>query len=129
MSTKSKGTAGEREVLDFFWKAGWAALRTPGSGSAHFPSPDIIAGNGLRSLAIECKVTGTGKQYFTKDELAQLKEFASKFMAEPWVAVKYNRKGWFFFNLEDLHETEKMFAAPFELAEQKGVAFEQLVKD
>ena len=128
MNRKQKGTAGEREVLDFFWKTDeWAALRTPGSGSARFPSPDIIAGNGIRTLAIECKVTGSTSQYLTKAEIEQLQAFAKKFKAEPWVGVKYPRKGWYFFMLEDLQETGKHFAAPHKLAELKGVRFEELI--
>ena len=128
MNRKQKGTKGEREVLTFFWNTEhWAALRTPGSGSARFPSPDIIAGNGLRTLAIECKVTGSLTQYLTKEEVEQLKIFASKFMAEPWIAVRYARKGWYFFNIEDLHETKKHYSAPFKLAELKGVKFEELL--
>ena len=43
MSTKSKGTNAERELIHAFWGKGYAAIRSAGSGSMKYPSPDIIA--------------------------------------------------------------------------------------
>ncbi|MGE0793638.1 MAG: Holliday junction resolvase Hjc, partial [Candidatus Woesearchaeota archaeon] len=84
MSAKSKGIGGEREIIRTFWKLGWAAIRTAGSGSSHYPSPDIVAGKLGRRLAIECKVTAETRKYFPKDEIQQLIYFAQHFGAEPF---------------------------------------------
>ena len=64
MNRKAKGTKGERELVKFFNESGWACLRAPGSGSSRYPSPDIIAANAIRRIAIECKVTKNNKKYF-----------------------------------------------------------------
>jgi len=83
--SKRKGTAAERELIHRFWKHGWAAVRVAGSGSTIYPSPDIIAGKGGRSIALECKSTADTRQYFTKKEIKELQEYASLMHAE----VKY----------------------------------------
>ena len=38
MSLKSKGSNAERQLLHMFWDAGWACLRSAGSGSMNHPS-------------------------------------------------------------------------------------------
>jgi len=50
---KAKGSKGERELIKFFNESGWVAIRSAGSGSSQYPSPDILAGNAMRRLAIE----------------------------------------------------------------------------
>ena len=62
MNTKAKGTQGERELVKFFNEAGWGCIRIAGSGSSRYPSPDILAGNAVRRVAIECKVTKETKK-------------------------------------------------------------------
>ena len=57
MSRKSVGINAERELIHLFWSSGWSAVRIAGSGSSHYPSPDLIASNIARKLAIEAKVT------------------------------------------------------------------------
>jgi Holliday junction resolvase len=64
-----------------------------GSGSSKYPSPDILAGNNSRKTAIECKASKSAAKYFTKEEISALKEFSTLFGAEPWVAVRFDRKG------------------------------------
>lgn len=119
MSKKSKGINAERELVHKLWAAGWGACRIAGSGSSHYPSPDVIAGNGSRSLAIECKKTKTTK-YLTKEEVNDLLSFAKTFGAEPWIGARF-RDGWLFLNPNDLKETGKGRAFSKELAMQKGV--------
>ena len=56
MGSKKKGTRAERELIHMFFKSEpWASVRVAGSGSMPFPCPDLVAGNGKRVLAIECK--------------------------------------------------------------------------
>ena len=94
MNTKSKGTVAERELIQMFWDNGWAAFRAAGSGSARHPCPDVIAGNVLRKLAVECKRSQRPYQYLTKVEIDALTAFSARFGAESWVGVKFDRIGW-----------------------------------
>ena len=124
---KQKGSKAERELIHMFWGSGWAAARMAGSGSTGFPSPDILAGNNLRKIAIECKSVGSSSKYFTKEEIDQLVKFSRNFGAEPWVAVKFSRREWYFIPIEDLKKTEKSFVADIGLAERRGLLFSDLV--
>ncbi len=126
-NTKAKGSQGERELVSFFNMNGWACLRAAGSGSTKYPCPDILAGNGHRRLAIECKVTKDKKKYFSRDEIDQLKIFARMFGAEAWTAVKFAQEPWYFFMLEDLEETSKSFVASSELGTRKGLLKEEII--
>lgn len=126
-TNKSRGSSAERDLIHKFWSESWAAMRAAGSGSSQFPSPDIIASNNIRKVAIEAKVTIQKKKYFTKKEIAELKYFSEKFGAEPWVAVKFPQKKWFFVLLEDLEETNASFAVDIPLAERKGLTFEEFI--
>ena len=127
MNRKSKGISGEREIIHALWALDWAAHRIAGSGSSKYPSPDIIAGNGGRILAIECKVCNAQAQYFSKMEIEQLGEFAKKFGAEPYVAVKFSRIGWFFLNPLHLKETPQSFVLSRESAMLFGKSAKELV--
>ena len=54
MNLKAIGTKAERELIKMFWKTNsWIAIRAAGSGCSRYPSPDILAGNILRKLAIQ----------------------------------------------------------------------------
>ncbi len=130
MNLKAKGTNAERELIKLFWNTNkWSAHRIAGSGSSHFPSPDVIAGNSLRKLAIECKSTKSIKQYITSEQINGLSEFSKIFGAEPWIAVRFNNMDWFFLTLEDLKETEgNNFVISIPLAKNKGLSFEQLIQ-
>ena len=125
MNTKAKGSNGERFLLKKFWENGWACLRTAGSGSMSFPAPDLIAGNKIRKVAVECKVTKDESKYFSKEEIAQLKTFSDYFGAEAWVAVKLSDTPWYFLSLDDLNETEKNFVANIKICKSKGFLVEE----
>ena len=129
MSLKSKGINAERELIHLFWNNDWSAVRVAGSGNTQFPSPDILAGNAARKLAIEAKVTKTKYKHFPAEEISQLKEFSKKFGAEPWIAVKFNRNSWFFLSLDSLTQTGSNFSISLPLAKSKGLAFEELIRD
>lgn len=127
MSRKSKGINGERELVRQFWELGWAAMRCAGSGSSHYPSPDVIAGKLGRRFAIECKVTASNIKYFTKDEIGLLIYFAQHFGAEPIVAVKFPGNKWNFFTIEDLKETGNNYAIHIKDCDLKGIHIESLI--
>ena len=128
MSLKSRGINAERDLVHRFWAIGWACIRVAGSGSSKYPSPDLIAGNNLRKFVIETKTSSGSIQYFSKKEISELIDFASRFGAESWVAIKFKGLNWFFLSLEDLVETNKSFAASRVLCERRGLSFDELTK-
>ena len=129
MSTKSKGINAERELIHLFWQNNWVAVRIAGSGSSHYPSPDILASNNKRKLAIEAKLTKDQKKYFSEQEIEQLKLFSVKFGAEPWIAIKFKREKWYFLKLIDLERTSGGFVISNQLAKNKGLSFKSLIND
>lgn len=128
MNQKAKGSKGERELIRFFNENGWSAIRAAGSGSSRFPSPDILAGNAQRRVAIECKVTKEQKKYFSDDEINQLKVFSEKFGAESWIGVKFPNDPWYFLMPEDLEKTGIMWVVSLEAAKRKGLTSEELIQ-
>lgn len=128
MSRKSKGINAERELIHLFWSKGWASCRIAGSGSMKYPSADILATNKLRKLAIECKTAKDNNKYIAKEDIEQLRQFSSIFGAEPWIAVKFNRFEWLFLSLDDLKDVGNNFLISKEIAKNKGLLFEELIK-
>lgn len=127
MSHKSKGINAERELIHLFHKHGWSAVRVAGSGSSKYPSPDIVAGNIIRKLAVECKSVKEPSVYVAKEDIEKLKIFAKNFGAEPWLAAKFQGNEWFFMSLDDLKETDSNFSINIELGKQKGLLFEEVI--
>lgn len=123
--SKIKGSNAERELVKLFWSVSWACVRSAGSGSMHFPSPDLLAGNKVRKLAIEVKFTKSDKKYFAKEEIKQLLNFSKYFGAEPWLAIKFARFDWMFVNPEDLKETKTNYV--YKKNSLKGLSFEELI--
>ena len=126
MSIKAKGSNAERELVHLLWAKEIPAIRVAGSGSSHYPSPDIVAGTSDRKLAIECKSVRGDSKYIPKEEIADLTKFANKFGSEPWIAVRFARTEWLFLAPEDLKETSASFAVTKELAKLKGLLLEEL---
>lgn len=127
--SKAKGSNVERELIGMFWDNDWGAIRVAGSGSSRFPSPDVLASNKIRNVAIECKFVNGDKKYFPKDEIEQLEFFSKMFGAEAWIGVKFSRKDWYFIKTENLDCTKGMFLASLELCKEKGVEFGRLIND
>jgi holliday junction resolvase Hjr len=127
INRKAKGTKGERELVKFFNESGWACNRIAGSGSSKYPSPDLIAGNAIRRVAIECKVTKDNKKYFTNDEIKQLQTFSQMFGAESWVGVKFGSEQWYFLMLEDLESSGNNWVVSLELAKRRGLQSNELI--
>lgn len=129
MSKKSVGIAAERELIHMFWKVpGWSAVRVAGSGAIKYPCPDVLAGNGARRLAIECKSTQGDYKHLSGEQVADLKTFARRFGAEPWIGIRFSRKQWFFIGMDELNATAQGFSVSEDLARKKGLLFEQLVE-
>ncbi len=127
LNRKAKGTNGERELVHAFNSAGWSCIRSAGSGSQRYPSPDILAGNAIRRLAIECKVTADQKKYLSQEDLDQLDIFSKSFGAEAWIAVRFPGEPWYFLLPEDLENTGSSWAVSLQLAKLKGLTVEELL--
>lgn len=129
MSVKAKGINAERDLIHKFWSQEIPAIRIAGSGSSKYPSPDILAGNRIKKLAIESKVTKDTNKYLTKGEIDGLKTYSNMFGAEPWIAVKFKGEDWFFLPITEIEETKKSFLINIEIAKKKGILFEELIKN
>ncbi|MCF7872488.1 Holliday junction resolvase [Candidatus Woesearchaeota archaeon] len=128
MSTKSRGSNAERDLIHKFWAASWAAFRSAGSGSSKYPCPDIVASNNVRKIVLEVKLTTESKKYFMGKEIEELQEFANVFGAEPYVAIKFFRQEWVFLTLEDLESSGKHFVVSNDLAKRRGLSFDELIE-
>ena len=129
MNLKAKGISAERELIHKFWDNGWSAIRVAASGAIKYPCPDIVAGNNLRKIAVECKVTNDVRQYLTKREVDELCEFSRIFGAEPWIAVKFNRVDWYFLTIDDLEDSGKNYGISIPSAKRKGFSFSEMIKN
>lgn len=128
MSYKSKGINAERELIHLFWKNNWTAIRTAGSGSNKYPSPDIVAGNIVRKLAIECKASKNDTIYLLQEDIDQIKTYASLFGAEAWFGVRFNNYEWYFLSLDDIQQTKgNNYVIGTDYIKQKGLLFEELI--
>src|SRR3989338_8147793 len=131
MASKVKGSRTERELVHLFNQTGtWSAIRVAGSGLTKDPNPDVLAGNRKRYLAIECKSIKGLSKYLYPEEIEQIIDFATKFGAEAWFAIRFNHKGWYFLKTEDLEKTKSSnLVVNIELAEEKGLKFEDIIKE
>ena len=127
MSRKSKGINAERQLIHKFWDNNWAAIRVAGSGSSKYPSPDIIAGNNKRVVALECKAINSNKKYFPKSEIFELENFCEIFGSEPWIGIKFDRTDWFFVLTKDLEDVGMNFLIKKEFSNSKRKTFEELI--
>jgi Holliday junction resolvase len=127
--TYEKGAKAERELIDMFWKNGWAALRVAGSGVSSRPCPDVVAGNGEKTIAFECKSTASEYVHLTRDEIAKLVTFSQKFGAIPYVAVRYENRDWVFLDMAKIQDTKgKNFKVSKDFAYKDGKRFEEIVE-
>jgi len=131
MASKRKGTRYERELFHMFWSTGtWSSLRSAGSGSTPLPAPDLIASNGSKILAIECKSIKKGIKYIEQEKIDELTEFSKKFGAEAWIAMRFDNFGWFFIKPEDLKKTKNNIPSiSLKFAQKKALKFEDLTKN
>ena len=128
MSLKSKGSRAERELFHLLWKEGYAVVRSAGSGSTSQPSPDLLASNGKKTFAIECKSIKGEKKYFSFEELEQLHIFSRTFGAEAWLAIRFDNKGWFFLLAEKIPKSKgENYLLTYSHLQKEGLRFEEFV--
>jgi len=125
---KRKGTRAERELFHMLWNSKFPVVRSAGSGSTPLPNPDLIASNGKRTLAIECKAIKNKSKHFNKIEIDQLIVFSKQFGAEPWLAIKFDNNGWHFIQPKKLKKIKSgNYSINLELAKKSGIKFEELI--
>jgi holliday junction resolvase Hjr len=128
VKTKNKGTTAERELLHKFWQNNWGCIRISGSGSVPLPVPDLLAGNKKRWLAIECKSIAGKSKFLYPDDIDQITKFSNVFGAEPWLGMRFDRKGWFFLRADKLSQTKSgNYNVTWNICQEKGISFDQLV--
>ncbi len=126
--SKAKGSRAERELFHQLWEEGFAVVRAAGSGSTTRPSPDLLASNGKKTFAIECKSVKCEKKYFSVEELEQLHMFAKIFGAEAWLAIRFDSKGWFFLEAKKILPSKgETFFVSFSQLQKKGFSFQEFV--
>ncbi len=125
---KAKGSKAERELFHQLWNNGWGAVRIAGSGSTTRPSPDILASNASRVIAVECKAIKAKNKYFPVEEIQQLLEFSAAFGAEPWVGVRFDNIGWYFVHADDIPSSKgKSFRVSLDFAQKRGLSFAEFI--
>lgn len=125
---KAKGSRAERELFHLLWKEGYGVVRSAGSGSTTQPSVDLVASNGKRVLAIECKSVKSEKKYFSIEELEQLHIFASTFGAEGWLAIRFDSKGWYFILAEKIQRSKgENYLVTYSQLQKEGLQFEEFI--
>jgi Holliday junction resolvase len=126
---KQKGTYAERELTKMLWERGFACVRAAGSGSGPLPSPDVVASNGKTTLAFECKFFASDYLHLDHSQIAQLVEFAQKFKADPWIAVRYAGKKWAFLDIARIRRTPgENFKVSKDFAYDDGHTFDELLE-
>lgn len=106
-NSNSKGDRRERELVNRLDEEGCAVMRAPASGSAtERELPDVLAGDGENFFAIEAKSSAGDPIYIDGEEIEALLFFANNFGAQAKVGVRFDREDWYFFDVEDLYETD-----------------------
>ena len=121
MANKQKGANAERELYHLLNEKGFACVRVAGSGMMENTSCDLLAGKKDVKYAVECKVTKNTSKYFDSGQIEELIKFSNLFGVTPLIAIKFNRKGWFFTNPDNLSKTEKGLVISLEDIRQKGM--------
>lgn len=125
MSSKSKGSKAERELLDLFTKMGWKAARVAGSGMNDNTFCDLIAGKiGRKGYAVEAKASSKKHIYITKKQIQEFTDFTRDMGLDPVVAVRFNREKWHFLKPEDLDDSGKNWVVNLKKMKEKHQKFE-----
>jgi Holliday junction resolvase len=101
MTNYQKGARFERDIVNEFWRHGWAAMRAAGSGTVGFPVPDVIGAKDHRIIAVECKTTRKDR-ISLKNAVLNLKRFSDISQARAYIAVKFYKQKPAFFDIEGL---------------------------
>ncbi len=101
MSRYEKGANFEREIMNEFWKHGWAAMRSAGSGAVSMPVPDVIGIRKNRLVLIECKTTKSNRLSLKKAILS-LKRFSEISGGKAYIGIKFYKEKPRFFDIDEI---------------------------
>ena len=122
---KAKGTKYENELYDLLVGAGYRCIRSAGSGTKTETNLDILAGKSKKIFGIEVKSCKGKCRYIDKGQIEQFLIFSEIFGANPAIAGRFNRQGWFFLSPQDLEDSGKNWALSLKRAKEKGKRFSQ----
>ena len=124
-----KGSTMERELVELLWSAGFACIRSAGSGKTRHPNPDILAANAKAVYAIECKSSSKREVRIERSQIDDLVSFSSVFRADPVVAVRFNHTPWFFLAPDILERVPSgNVKIRFEHAKENGLGFDEFFR-
>lgn len=106
----SKGDGYERDLRDWWYAQGGAAMRTPASGSGTKRSyPDVLGTFDGVIYGIELKYTSGKRGRFSKDEAEKLFEFCELWDARPMFVVRFSQDtSWYVDQYDSYEEIEMM---------------------
>jgi Holliday junction resolvase len=96
------GAGKERGVVKAFYELGFAVQRSPSSGSAterELPDITVLQRDEVdgvvraRAMAIEHKATSDTTAYVDGQEVEELREYARRAGAQPYLGVKFKKSG------------------------------------
>jgi holliday junction resolvase Hjr len=123
MGNKEKGAAAERELYHLFCAAGFKCVRVAGSGTMQETACDLIVGKFKNKYSIEVKSCKSKKRYLEPKQIEEFIIFSEIFGLQPFIAVRFNREGWYFLKPQQLEKTPGGLAISLEDAKKKGKRF------
>ena len=78
---------------------------------------------------VESKSQRRMRKLIEKERILELKKFAERFGAEPWVGMRFNNMVWFFLSLDNMERSKNgSFIISKDIAKKKGLEFDDLIK-
>lgn len=103
-----KGLDKERDLVNYLYSLGFAAVRVAGSGAGtKRDTCDILAGKEKDIYAIELKSSSKDNIYIDRKQIRELIRFSRRFGAKPRVAVKFTYEPYLFLRIQELRGTKK----------------------
>jgi len=125
MQTYRKGSRVEREVLDYFVRQGFCAIRAAGSGVSS-ESPDIMAFKRGRQYVFEVKAHEGMNLSVKKEQIILLKQWEEVAQMTAYVVWKRRNCQPLFIPLGAMKQCEASFTISLEKAESMGFKKEDL---
>jgi len=119
-------------LLTVFIDNHYRVVRVAGSGTMENADCDLIAGKKGSKYAIEVKSSKKPVKYISKEQINRFMVFSKIFELKPVIALRFDREGWLFLNLEKkpnpLRDSGKNWVITLEEARKKGKKFAQFFK-
>jgi Holliday junction resolvase len=125
MFTYRKGSRVEREIMDYFVRQGFCAIRAAGSGVSSL-SPDFLAFKKGRQYIFEVKAHEGMNLSVKKDQIALLKQWQEVAQMTPFVVWKRRNREPIFIPINVMKENAGSFTISLESAEMNGFKKEDL---